>query len=1002
MKKSFLKILLTLIFIIPCAIFLTACGEKEPEEYKINFELNGGVMYNDDSMIFKEGEDINLILSIQPEREGYVFDAWYSSISFEENSEITQDTVISSDMTLYARWVEKIYNINIRQTTSSNLEIANEYSFSVSYTNFDLNNINMNVEGYVFEGVQFDDFTSWIINQNGEFNSNVVYENETYTDSQGKWIYNGENESTIYLCSIFVGKKTNLLFDDETFYELEFGVNFDRDFFVPYIPSKEGYILEGLYFNEQKTSRFLNSDGTIADLNDSNSQYLASPTIYGSYCSWGYVQTEEVETLELFASWIPKTYDTLALQGDNNSIDGVYSLSFTYDSNEVLIYKDSEKVSSVLCNVGKFFEGIYVDYDKTTQLIDKDGKLNKNVVYDGEIYTDSEGNWIYDTNSIVLYVKCGTYSTTLILPDEDDNLENNAVITIPYGYVNYIELPEEYVLPTKEGYDLIGFKIENTDDKIISIKDIEYRSISLEYIDGYYESNNWIHCANGNTEIVLEPVWKAQEYNIMLFKSTEDVYSTASISVTYDSAIINPSKTSELTNSLEKEGYTLKGFKIQIGDDYSTLINVDELGEMTFVDNLTGYIENGIWIKDLSSIEGFYKLSLYAMFEPNKTIITITSEDDEVVLNTTEISIYYDSSELCEGEFTLATKNNYRLKGYALSVDAEEVLINSDYSLNNLSSYISNGVWIYDQQSLVLYPVFEPNVTTLKLHQIYYSNQESENVREDTIKYNENKEISFTTTNTGFTFVGYFTEEGGNGIKIVDKNGQLISNVDSYTDENANWIYSTNGGVGDNEIILYANWQPKEFTLTIDYSTEGGEGPTEITVTFNSYLVEGFTVPTKEGYSFKGFVTSSYQEVIGTDGSLLNCNYTTLDESSSKYVWIEALTLPKLKPWWQKNTTEVTFDYNYESGSDLPIKNLSYGDIEIPYDYTINTLRNGYTFVGFTYVKDDLSTMVFDENLDIVKGIEGYTNEEGKWIFCKDNSNQLTLYAYWTLIETGV
>ena len=124
-----------------------------------------------------------------------------------------------------------------------------------------------------------------------------------------------------------------------------------------------------------------------------------------------------------------------------------------------------------------------------------------------------------------------------------------------------------------------------------------------------------------------------------------------------------------------------------------------------------------------------------------------------------------------------------------------------------------------------------------------------------TVKFNGNgstsgrmSDQSFTydtaqklTTNafkkTEYNFSGWATSSSG-GVSYSD--GQSVSN-----------LTSTNGGV----INLYAVWKPNIYTITLD--RQGAtNGSSSVTATYNSAM-PSISVPTKTGYTFQGYYTST-------------------------------------------------------------------------------------------------------------------------------------------------
>ena len=1014
-KRKFLIFLFAIFMFVPCTFLITACGEENstPKNVVVTLELNGGTINMETSFNLKEGEKVNNILdNVYPEKVGYEFHGWYSSSNFDENSLITSETIINANSTFYAKWIEKTYQVSLFQVTQSNSVIGESITFEVSYSQFDVSQINTSIPGYIFDCVVLDIFdlrNTTLLDNNKEFLPNVVYDNKTYTNGDANWLFDGNSNQEICLWSVFIPKETNLIFVNNNFYNLDllYNISYNPSYLNFGIEDKKGYDFVGLYFDEEYTQQIMDKDYNIVEETQETSKYY-NKLENGSFL-WKYFDDagESVE-LNIYSMFTPKTLSTYNLNDAYNILNDSYYLSFTFDSNEIEIFKNQNKVNNFETSQGKFLEGIYLDEQCTIKLIDSQGNFVKNVFYDSVQYTNENGEWVNDVNSLSLYVKGDSYSSKLILPDDDLIDDNNEYISIKYGYVNYIELPTDYVLPTLNGYDLIGFKIKGTENKLIQIRDISSRSISLVSLEGYYEYSEWIHSANTNTEIILEPLWQPQTYTLALYKDKDLSSFFATISVVYNSSKITPQNISGLLNSGNIKGYNFIGLQVKLENgNYETIININNSGDMVYVYNLTDFIEDGVWIKDLSAIENSYKLQLVALYEPKTTIISFQTNDSNVSLNTQQISIEYNNSSFNETNFTLASKPNYQLVGYALNPDAEidEVLLNADYTFNNdyiFYQYYSNGAWVYENESLILYPIFTPNLTNLSLHIIYSSNNEVETIWNQNIEYGVNSKITITTTNTGYNFMGYFTENNGNGIKVTDEEGNLLPNVANLTDKDSNWIYSVENGVGNNNFDLYAYYTPKDFSLNIDY-TYGGSGPESISITFKTSTFKNFEKPTRTGYTFNGFRDSGGNMVVDANGELLNYNngglYTQLDETTGKYIWIGTYNLPKLYPHWEVHSTEITFDYNYENVETVKII-IDYGETKFLTN-TLITNRVGYVFAGFTYIKDNPYTVLVDENLSLVKDVAGYTSSEGEWIYSIDESNDLTLYAYWIILDTN-
>lgn len=94
-KKSLLLILF--IFVL---FFIVGCNEETNDvSYTVKFDTNCDLIY--DNIVLEEKTTINLPV---PSKFGYIFAGWYPSEKYVLGTEVTNKTVISKDITLYAKW----------------------------------------------------------------------------------------------------------------------------------------------------------------------------------------------------------------------------------------------------------------------------------------------------------------------------------------------------------------------------------------------------------------------------------------------------------------------------------------------------------------------------------------------------------------------------------------------------------------------------------------------------------------------------------------------------------------------------------------------------------------------------------------------------------------------------------------------------------------------------------------------------------------------------------
>ncbi len=170
-----MKKLQVLLMVIITLFLLASCGDSvdvENKKYSVTFIENGGTEVEDI-------QDIEVASSVQlpiTERIGYVFDGWYTSQKFISGTEITNETKIGKNLTLYAKWIALTYDVNLSLnggTMESDYQEGNnkvEYGTEIT--------LPMPIKaGYLFDG--------WYINNEKVESSFTITEDINITT---KWI----------------------------------------------------------------------------------------------------------------------------------------------------------------------------------------------------------------------------------------------------------------------------------------------------------------------------------------------------------------------------------------------------------------------------------------------------------------------------------------------------------------------------------------------------------------------------------------------------------------------------------------------------------------------------------------------------------------------------------------------------------------------------------------------------------------------------------------------
>ncbi len=139
---------------------------------------------------------------------------------------------------------------------------------------------------------------------------------------------------------------------------------------------------------------------------------------------------------------------------------------------------------------------------------------------------------------------------------------------------------------------------------------------------------------------------------------------------------------------------------------------------------------------------------------------------------------------------------------------------------------------------------------------------------------------------------------------------------------------------GNSTRTLYAIWESDApETYTVKFNANGGSGaPSSQTKTYGVTLTLSSTKPTRSGYTFKGWATSS---------SATSATYS----AGGSYTANASATLYAV--WSQNAATTYTVSYNANGGSGAPSSQTKYKDVTLTLSSTTPT-RSGYTFLGWS------------------------------------------------------
>lgn len=126
---------------------------------------------------------------------------------------------------------------------------------------------------------------------------------------------------------------------------------------------------------------------------------------------------------------------------------------------------------------------------------------------------------------------------------------------------------------------------------------------------------------------------------------------------------------------------------------------------------------------------------------------------------------------------------------------------------------------------------------------------------------------------------GYHVNSGAEWNKAANGSGTSYSQSSSY-------VWTTFGSLTAEQtnVTLYANW--KIDTYAVSYNANGGSGaPSGQTKTYGTNLTLSTVKPTRSGYTFKGWATSTARAGSGTVDYLAGATYTTNAALTLYAVW---------------------------------------------------------------------------------------------------------------------
>ncbi len=428
-----------------------------------------------------------------------------------------------------------------------------------------------------------------------------------------------------------------------------------------------------------------------------------------------------------------------------------------------------------------------------------------------------------------------------------------------------------------------------------------------------------------NADATLYAVWKANTYTVK-YNANGGSGTMSNSSHTYD---VSKSLTS---NTFTRSGYTFLGWSTSSSATSATYTN-------------------GQSVKNLTSTNGG-TVNLYAVWKMNDESLSVNTSNNATISIGGEKK-YYTFTPSESGTYVIYSTGSSDTKVYLYNSLGGEITSDDDGGTDrNFRLQYDLTAGITYRFAVGYFGSSETGTIPFKLGKVYTvtynANGGSGAPSTQTKDYGTALTLSSTTpTRAGYTFLGWSTS----------------STATSAT-------YSAGGTYNsESNTTLYAIWKKNQTTAyTLSYNANGGSGAPSSQTGSTSYIISS-TKPTRTGYAFLGWSTSS------------SATSATYQPGSS----ITISTNTTLYAVWKANTYTVKYNANGGSGT-MSNSNHTYN---VSKALTSNAFtRSGYTFLGWSTSSSATSAT--------------YTNGQSVKNLTSTNGGTVNLYAVWKLNDESL
>ena len=345
-------------------------------------------------------------------------------------------------------------------------------------------------------------------------------------------------------------------------------------------------------------------------------------------------------------------------------------------------------------------------------------------------------------NKLTLYYSftAETYTITL----NKHNNDNNATISVTYD--SNKNLTSNVAVPTKTGYTFEGYY---TGENGTGTKRIDKNGAWVAG-SGFIESGKWKNAG----DVTLHAKWTANKYEVTLNPNGGIPANNQTVTATYDAAM-----PAGAISARTKTGYSFAGY-----------FDATSGGTKYYNANLSSA---RTWNKANAA-------TLYAQWTANTYTVMFDAHGGSAVANKT---VTYDATY---GELATPTRAGYTFVGWFTDATG--------------GTQVTATTKVQITATQTLHAHWTVNNYTITLNNQSATSAGTESIA---VTYDANTNLTSAITvptKTENTFEGYYTGTNGSGIKLIDKEGNVLASVSGYTNASRNWVYADN-------VTLYAYWK---------------------------------------------------------------------------------------------------------------------------------------------------------------------------------------------------